>query len=119
MKNNYILKYRCFGYKSKKENKYYAFCVDLNLTVQGDSAEEIKSKLAENIDIYLNTVLENQDDLNGLFPYRKAPFSIMLRYYIVSCLCKFSFWCKRIKDNYLEFTQIFEGKINNYKLRTI
>ena len=119
MKSNYIVKYRCFGYKSRKDNKYYAFCIDLNLVVQGNTSGEVKSKLGEHIAVYLNTALQKQDDVDGLFPYRRAPVSVMIKYYIISCICRFSFWRKQIKDNYMKFTEIFQGRIENYEIKTV
>ncbi len=71
---------RC--YLEKKDGIWQAFCVDLCLAVQGDSAEEVRRKLHEQVYDYLVDIFEGEDR-----PYaaqllnRKAPLSQRLRYH--------------------------------------
>jgi len=46
---------RC--YMEKKNGYWQAFCIDLSLAVQGDTIEEVKGKLHEQIYDYLNDIL--------------------------------------------------------------
>jgi hypothetical protein len=79
MRPNEIL-LRC--YIEKKEGVWQAFCIDLCLAVQGESTEEVKRKLHDQIHSYLVDIFEGEDR-----PYaaqllsRKAPISQRLRYH--------------------------------------
>jgi len=78
---------RC--YVERKSGHWQAFCIDLNLAVQGESQEEVVQKLHQQIHDYLRDIFEGEDR-----PYaaqllnRKAPLSLRLRYYQLSMMCK-------------------------------
>lgn len=90
MKPNEIL-LRCFA--ERKEGYWQAFCIDLCLAVQGDSLKEVQQKLHSQVGDYLHDILEGEDR-----PYaaqllnRKAPMSIMARYYFLSAMSHFHRW---------------------------
>ncbi|WGL63797.1 hypothetical protein QDX81_02025 [Pseudomonas sp. CW003PS] len=71
---------RC--YMEKKNGYWQAFCIDLSLAVQGDTIEEVKGKLHEQIYDYLNDIFEGEDR-----PYasqllnRKAPLYQRAKYH--------------------------------------
>nr|WP_298117365.1 hypothetical protein [uncultured Pseudomonas sp.] len=82
---------RC--YAERKEGYWQAFCIDLCLAVQGDSLQEVQSKLHSQITDYLTDIFEGEDR-----PYaaqllsRKAPAAIIARYYFLSALLRFHQW---------------------------
>jgi predicted RNase H-like HicB family nuclease len=80
-------KLRCYGYK--KNGKYYAACVDLTLIDDGNTMEEAKISLEENILGYLECIAKN-GIAKELFP-RRAPFSRFIHYYWVKLLTRFHF----------------------------
>ena len=77
MKNKMI--FRCFAYRNRKDNFYYACCIDLNLVDRGESMDDVIKKLEDNIVGYLQTTFEELEGTKHLIP-RKAPFSYRLQY---------------------------------------
>lgn len=79
------LKLRCL--LQREGDLYLAFCIDLSLAVQGDSAEEVRTKLHEQVHDYLNYVerVYREGDRQGAMQllHRKAPLSTRLRYHMV------------------------------------
>ncbi len=85
MKQSKPLKFRCL--LQREGDLYLAFCIDLSLAVQGDSAEEVRAKLHDQIHDYLDHIEQvyREGDIEGakqLFN-RPAPLSIRMRYYWV------------------------------------
>ena len=54
-KRDDIIELRCFAYKNSEDEKYYAHCIDLNLADHGNSIEEVKEILYENIKLCVDT----------------------------------------------------------------
>lgn len=71
---------RCFA--QHDEGQWVAVCVDFNLAAQADSLREAKKKLEEQVTCYVRDALVGDDRafVHELFN-RKAPLSIMARYY--------------------------------------
>lgn len=74
------LRLKCLA--EQKEHYWQAFCLDLNLAVQGDSFDEVKTKLEHIIKSYVYDALvgEDKEFISQLIP-RRAPASIWLKYY--------------------------------------
>ena len=73
---------RGFVYFEKKDNRFYACCIDLNLTDQGKTLDEVLNKLHENMLQYITSELEyyKKNNIQG-FPFRKAPMNVKIFYY--------------------------------------
>tara|TARA_R110001583_G_scaffold134993_1_gene286769 strand:- start:805 stop:1131 length:327 start_codon:yes stop_codon:yes gene_type:complete len=70
---------RCMA--ERKAEYWQAFCLDLNLAVQGDSFEDVRSKLHDQIGEYLYDALEGEDQQYAAqLLSRKSPLSIRARY---------------------------------------
>lgn len=66
----------------QREGYWQAFCLDLNLAVQGDSEEEVRTKLHSQIFEYVHDALVGEDQKYAdQLLNRKAPMSIMAKYY--------------------------------------
>jgi len=78
---------RCYG--EQKAGGWQAFCIDLNLAVQGKSAEEVKRKLIEQIESYLYDALVGEDrEYASQLLSRKAPLHFRVKYHFYKLLCK-------------------------------
>ncbi|MBL1278209.1 MAG: hypothetical protein COB30_019210 [Ectothiorhodospiraceae bacterium] len=72
---------RC--YAENKSEQWHAVCLDLNLAAQGDSFDEVESKLREMIAEYVFDALVGEDKGHAAyFMNRKAPASMWLKYYL-------------------------------------
>jgi hypothetical protein len=71
---------RC--YAEQKGHVWQAFCLDLNLAVQGNSRAEVKGKLHSQISEYLHDALVGEDRAyaNQLLK-RRAPLGFWVKYY--------------------------------------
>lgn len=84
---------RC--YAERKKDYWQAFCIDLCLAVQGESLDEVRKKLHEQVRDYLLDIFEGEDQ-----PYaeqllnRKAPLSQIAKYHYINIRCHIN----RIKD---------------------
>ena len=79
---------RCYG--ERKGNIWQAFCVDLNLAVQGNSLQEVQSKLHQQVSSYLYDALEGEDkEYAEQLLNRKAPLYFWIKYYYCKLLCGF------------------------------
>jgi hypothetical protein len=77
---------RCYG--EQKGNVWQAFCLDLNLAVQGDSFPEVRRKLHQQIASYLYDALEGEDQKYAdQLLSRKAPIGFWAKYYYYKMLC--------------------------------
>lgn len=72
---------RC--YARPEADHYIGQCLELDLAVQGESIPEVRRKMAECLQSYLESL--DPESLVDLFP-RPAPFSVWLDYYRVSLL---------------------------------
>jgi len=79
---------RCYG--EQKGSVWQAFCIDLNLAVQGNSFVEVRSKLHQQIASYLYDALEGPDKKYAAqLLSRKAPISFRAKYYFYKMVCNF------------------------------
>jgi hypothetical protein len=78
---------RCFA--EQKGAVWQAFCLDINLAVQGESLREVKSKLQGQIAEYLYDALAGEDrQYADQLLTRKAPASLWIKYYCTKTLSK-------------------------------
>ena len=75
---------RCYGYRSGDDGFYVGVCIDLNIAVQADSVKELKRKMAEAIETYVNAVLDTEDkeSIPALLS-RCAPIRDRLVYHLI------------------------------------
>ena len=71
---------RCFAYGDN--GHWEAFCIDLNLAVEGRSLEEVRASLSEMICTYIEDVEKEEPADRAQLLQRCAPFSILARYYL-------------------------------------
>lgn len=67
-------------YAKQEDNAWIAVCLDLTLATQGDSYQEAKQKLEEQIVFYVEEALQDKDYGAQLLS-RRAPISWWLHYY--------------------------------------
>lgn len=72
---------RCFA--TNYIGVWEAFCLDLNLAAQGDSFDEVKSKLEAQIDSYIEEAMTIHREHAEQLLNRKAPFVLWARYYFL------------------------------------
>lgn len=103
--------FRCFAYWNKKDNYYYACCIDLNLVDRGDSMAEVVKKLEENIVGYLHAAFEKQEEAKHLIP-RKAPISYRLQYRLFNVKLSIRYLFAKYTSSYKAFVEIWQdGKL--------
>jgi len=74
---------RCYGYQSKKGN-YVGVCLELNLSAEADSIEQLKRKMQKVIESYVDSVLDTDDkDSIAQLLGRHAPAWDYLVYYFI------------------------------------
>jgi len=89
---------RC--YAENKDDQWQAFCLDLNLAAQGDSLDEVETKLRNMISEYVFDALVGEDQEHAkYFLNRKAPASLWLKYYFHCGLFRIG----RLKNNAYHF----------------
>ena len=77
---------RCYGYKNRSK-RWYGVCLDLNLAVEADSVEELKRKMREVINCYLDSVIDTEDKGSiGELLTRKAPLLDWAKYYLIGAI---------------------------------
>ena len=69
-------------YAEQDGDCWVAVCLNFNLASQGDSFEEAKSKLEEQIAFYVDEALQDKDYGSQLLN-RRAPVSSWLTYYFI------------------------------------
>lgn len=85
--NNLILK--C--YAEGKNDLWQAFCLDFDLSVQGESFEEVREKLDAQIREYLHDALIGEDKAYaGQLLSRRAPLTQYLKFYYIVARIKLS-----------------------------
>lgn len=76
--HGHVLPIRCFTYR--KDGRFYAECLDLNLITRGESEEEAIGRLQEEMFAYVHAVLDG-GPTKGLLP-RRAPLWSWIHYYL-------------------------------------
>ena len=81
------------GYvEPERDGSWFAICIDLNLAAHGESAEEAKNKLHNQIRDYIEEAfMDDSAYFNDLVP-RVAPLSFRLKYRLIDIMC-------RVRDN--------------------
>jgi len=69
-------------YAKQEEGVWVAVCLDLCLATQGESFDEAKRKLEEQIAFYVDEALQDKDYGSQLLN-RRAPVSSWLEYYFI------------------------------------
>ncbi|KAB8198572.1 DUF1902 domain-containing protein [Lysobacter maris] len=78
---------RC--YAERKGDQWQAFCLEFSLAAQGDSLNEARAKLDEQIREYVHDSLVGKDRLHAAqLLSRKAPLRFYLRYAYISAVLK-------------------------------
>jgi len=76
---------RCYG--KKQDNQYVAVCIDLCLAAQGNSMEDARKKLFDQIHDYLYDAIEGKDsDHADYLLSRKAPISQLITYHALKLM---------------------------------
>jgi hypothetical protein len=89
---------RCYG--EKKGEVWQAFCIDLNLAVQGDSERDVRLKLNQQVASYLYDALEGEDrKYAAQLLNRKAPLAFRAKYYFYKALNAAAAASDGIKDH--------------------
>ena len=82
---------RCYG--EQKDGYWQAFCIDLNLAVQGNSLREVQTKLHSQICEYVTDAVVGEDkEFADQLLFRKSPWKIQLKYYIAAISMKYRFF---------------------------
>ncbi len=84
LQNSLLL--RCYGYKT--DARWYGVCIDLNLAIEADNITELKKKMSEVIETYIDTVIdtEDKDSIPDLLS-RSAPLKDWVLYYLIKTAC--------------------------------
>ena len=69
-------------YAKQEEGMWVAVCLDFCLATQGDTLDEVKRKLEEQITLYVGEALEDKEYGNQLLG-RRAPVTQWLEYYFI------------------------------------
>lgn len=95
---------RCFG--EKKDGQWTLVCIDLCLAVQATSIEKAKAKLESQIKEYIYDALvgEDKDHAESLLN-RKAPLSLVVKYYRNTLFVGLSKLTQKVKLRRLSFTE--------------
>ncbi len=76
--SNLIL--RCYGYRTN--GIWSALCLDFNIAVEAETPEQLKAKMKDMIESYIETVLDTDDDVSvPSLMMRKAPLQDWIVYY--------------------------------------
>jgi len=93
---------RC--YARPEGDHYIGHCLELDLAVQGNSILEVRRKMEECLQSYLESL--DPQNVRDLFP-RPAPLGVWLDYYRVFFLIKSRRFLHRLEKNF----QIFQEQI--------
>lgn len=74
---------KCYGTRLSS-GQYFAVCLDFNLAVEADSIKEVKRKMVDAIESYVETVIDTKDkeSIPALLK-RPAPLQYWLKFYLV------------------------------------
>jgi predicted RNase H-like HicB family nuclease len=70
-------------YAKQEQGLWIAVCLDLTLATQGETYQEAKQKLEEQIAFYLEEALQDEEYGSQLLS-RRAPISSWLEYYFIA-----------------------------------
>ncbi len=77
---------RCYGHQVKG-GRWYGVCLNLNLAAEAESLEELRKKLHEMIESYIDAVLDTNDaDSIPILLSRRAPLLDWLTYCFISLI---------------------------------
>ena len=78
---------RCYAHRVGEDAPHTGVCVDLNIAVQADTAEELKSKMNDAIASYIDVVLDSDDKASiPRLLSRRAPMRDWLIYYLIKTI---------------------------------
>jgi len=87
---------RCYGYKTKGD-KWFGLCLNFNLAIEAESREQLKHKMHEVIESYIDTVLDTDDKTSiPELLSRRSPIKDWLIYYGIRTLL----FIKNFPDNF-------------------
>ena len=96
------------GFVERKGDVWQAFCLELSLAAQGETLEEAKEKLNEQIKEYIFDALAGEDKAHADYLLtRSAPASLWAKYYCIWLACRLSKWFdgSRRPPRQMPFTQ--------------
>ena len=85
---------RCYGYKTR-HGSWITSCIDLSLMVERPSLEESRQALHEQIDLYIESVLDTEDRISFLLIASQSPMAGDNSLPFISFACTIA--CKIIK----------------------
>ena len=87
---------RCYGYKTKN-GKWFGLCLNFNVGVEAENREQLKRKMHEVLESYIETVLDTDDraSIPELLS-RRSPIKDWLIYYGIRALL----FIKNFPDNF-------------------
>lgn len=92
---------RCFA--ERKGDAWQAFCLDINLAVQGDNLHQVRTKLHAQINDYLFDALAGEDlAYADQLLNRRAPFGLWAKYYTYKSIYHLSLARKGIREFFNE-----------------
>ena len=101
---------RCYGYKFG-DKPFIGICIDLNIAVQAESQAEVRQKMNDTINSYLETVLDTDDKSSIPFLLsRRAPMRNFLAYYII----KIAMYIREFPSNFT-FNRDYHRNIKTQK----
>jgi predicted RNase H-like HicB family nuclease len=89
-------------YARPENGHYIAVCLELNLCDRGETLEEAKASLEEDIVGYVKTL--TPEELPRLFP-RYAPVSTYLDYYRVYLILLAGRWMRHLEEHWATFAE--------------
>ena len=112
MRKSYPTVLRC--YARPEGHHYVGQCLEVDLAVQADSIPEVRRKMEECLQSYLESL--DAENVRDLFP-RSAPLHVRLDYYRVCLLVRFH----RLRRGLGRNVQIFQEQIvpQRFALRPI
>ena len=85
---------RCYGHKTKAD-KWYGVCIDLNIAAEASTPDQLKKKLNDQINSYIDAVLDTDDhDSIPELLSRKAPIQDRLKYHSIKSVISI----RKLKD---------------------
>jgi len=93
--------FRC--YALKKNEHWYAACIDLNLVDRAETLDTVVNKLKENIQLYI------QD--KDVVPFRSAPLSYQFQYQWILFKSLVFSWFQKQSNEYYSFIELWDGRL--------
>lgn len=79
------------GYAWRKDGVWEAICIDLDISVQGSTFDEVYHGLTEAVADYVETVLDMSEEDRDRLLRRRVPFGVRLRIQI-------DYWASSIRN---------------------